>query len=229
MEIKVLASSSKANCTYISDGNTALLLDAGLRLREVRKALNFQVSSLSAVLASHQHLDHCRGIPDLIKSGVDCYVNQATADSLGLTSHRLKIISAMQQFDISSWTVLAFDLVHEVESLGFLLTNGSGEKLAYITDSAYCPYRFNGLTHIAIECNYSERILKANKSISSYLRQQIVRNHFSLKNVKDFLKANDISKVQEIFLLHSSDANSNAEMFKREIQELTGKPTFIAP
>lgn len=229
MEIKVLASSSKANCTYISDGNTSLLLDAGLHLPEVRKALNFQVSNLSAVLASHQHLDHCRAIPDLIKSGVDCYMNQATADSLGLVSHRLKIISPMQQFSIGSWRVLAFNLVHEVESLGFLLANKNGEKLAYITDSAFCPYRFNVLSHILIECNYSERILSRNRSIPSLLRQSIIRNHFSLENVKEFLKANDLSKVREIYLLHLSDANSDAEMFKREIQELTGKPTFIAP
>ena len=229
MEIKVLVSSSKANCTYISDGNTSLLLDAGLRLREVRKALNFQVSSLSAVLATHQHLDHCRGIPDLIKSGVDCYLNQATAGSLGIDSHRLKIISAMQQFNIGSWQVLAFDLVHEVESLGFLLSNKNGEKLVYITDSAYCPYKFRGLTHICIEANYSEKLLSQNRSIPSLLKQNIIRNHFSLKNVKDFLKANDLRNVKEIFLCHLSDANSNAEMFKREIQELTGKPTFIAP
>ena len=50
----------------------------------------------------------------------------------------------------------------------------------------------------------------------------------ALENVKDILKANDLSKVNEIYLIHLSDGNSNAEQFKREIQELTGKPVYIA-
>lgn len=49
-----------------------------------------------------------------------------------------------------------------------------------------------------------------------------------LENVKKFLLANDLSKVEAIFLLHLSDNNSNAERFKREVQELTGRMVFIA-
>ena len=48
------------------------------------------------------------------------------------------------------------------------------------------------------------------------------------KGEKELLKANDLSKVQQIWLLHLSDGNSDEKRFKREIQELTGKPTFIA-
>jgi len=40
-------------------------------------------------------------------------------------------------------------------------------------------------------------------------------------------EANDLSKVREIWLLHLSDNNSNAERFKQEIQELTGRMVFI--
>jgi hypothetical protein len=42
------------------------------------------------------------------------------------------------------------------------------------------------------------------------------------------MQANDLSKVQEIWLLHLSDGNSDADRFKREIQELTGKPVYVA-
>jgi phosphoribosyl 1,2-cyclic phosphodiesterase len=50
----------------------------------------------------------------------------------------------------------------------------------------------------------------------------------SLKTVKDMLRANDLSQVKEIHLLHLSDRNSSAKLFKKEIQELTGKPVYIA-
>ena len=50
----------------------------------------------------------------------------------------------------------------------------------------------------------------------------------SLETAKDFLRANDLTAVQEIWLCHLSDGNSDAERFKREIQALTGKPVYIA-
>jgi hypothetical protein len=46
--------------------------------------------------------------------------------------------------------------------------------------------------------------------------------------VKEFFKVNDLSKVQEIYLLHLSSGNSDAVRFKREFAELTGKPVYIA-
>ena len=57
--------------------------------------------------------------------------------------------------------------------------------------------------------------------------KRVIDTHFALEDVKEFLKANDLSKVKEIYLIHLSDGNSDAEQFKREIQELTGKTVFI--
>lgn len=82
-----------------------------------------------------------------------------------------------------------------------------------------------------IECNHSYDILNSNVEsgvLDSGLKNRLIKSHFSLENVKEFLKANDLSQVQEIWLIHLSDGNSNAEQFKREIQELTGKVVYIA-
>lgn len=228
IEIKFLASGSSGNLYRINDGNTALLLEAGIKLRDIRKGLDFKLSQIAGCLISHEHQDHCRAAVSMMKMGIDIYLSQGTLDALGLNGHRINIIKARKQFNIGDWAALPFEIQHDAnEPLGFLLASGE-HKILYATDTAYLKYRFNGLSHIAIECNYSQRILSQNRSIPSLLRQSIIRNHFSLENVKEFLKANDLSKVREIYLLHLSDANSNAEMFKREIQELTGKPTFIA-
>jgi phosphoribosyl 1,2-cyclic phosphodiesterase len=82
-----------------------------------------------------------------------------------------------------------------------------------------------------IECNYSKKILDENIAagrVPMVQKNRLLKSHFSLKNVKDFLKSNDLSKVKEIWLLHLSDRNSNAERFKREIQEISGKPVYVA-
>ena len=159
-------------------------------------------------------------------------MSRGTAEALGLSGHRVNIIKAKQQFRIGTWTVLPFDTQHDVaEPLGFLLANQDGEKCLYLSDTMYCKYRFHGLTHVAIECNYSLDILKRNVEaglVPKELKSRILKSHFSLENVKKFLLANDLSKVQEIWLLHLSGGNSDAERFKREVQELTGRMVFVA-
>jgi len=166
-----------------------------------------------------------------MRAGIDCYMSQGTAEALGLSGHRLHIIKAKQQFRIGTWTILPFETQHDAtEPLGFLLANRDGDKMLYATDTYYIRYRFQGLTHIAVECNYSLDILRANVEagmVEPALKNRILKSHFSLENVKKFLLANDLSKVQEIWLLHLSDGNSDAERFKREVRAISGKPVYI--
>ena len=234
IEILPLASGSRGNCYRVSDGRTPLLLECGIGINNILRNLKFGVSSLAGCLVSHGHKDHAKAVKDLMKFGIDIYLSQGTADEisgLGPWRHRINIIKAKQQFRIGTWTVLPFDTQHDVFNLGFLLANQDGEKCLYLSDTMYCKYRFQGLTHILIEANYSLDILKRNVeagAVPKELKSRILKSHFSLENVKRFLQANDLSKVQEIWLLHLSDNNSDCERFKREVMELTGKPTYIA-
>jgi len=233
--ITPLASGSSGNCYRVSDGRTPLLLECGISINDILRNLKFGVSSLAGCLLSHGHSDHSRAVKDLMKFGVDIYLSQGTADEisgLGPWRHRINIIKAKQQFRIGSWTILPFETQHDAaEPLGFLLANQAGDKLLYATDTYYIRYRFQGLTHIMVECNYSLDILKRNVeagAVPKELKSRILKSHFSLENVKEFLRANDLSKVQEIWLIHLSEQNSCEKRFKEEVQKITGKPTYIA-
>lgn len=233
IEITTLASSSRGNCYHVTDGSTPLLLECGIPYKEIQRGLNYQVTAVKACLVSHEHLDHCKSLNEVAyKAGVDCYASQGTIDAIGAEGHRIKPVKALQQFKIDTWSVLPFDTQHDcAEPLGFLLANAAGDKLLFATDTFYIKYRFRGLTHIMVEANYSMDILRANIEaglVPVELKNRLIKSHFSLENVKDFLRANDLSRVQEVHLLHMSDGNSDAERFKREIQALTGKLVFVA-
>ena len=167
-----------------------------------------------------------------MRAGIDCYISAGTAEALGISGHRINVIQAKQQFRIGTWTILPFETQHDAaEPLGFLLANQTGEKLLYATDTYYIRHKFHGLTHIMIEANYSLDILKRNVeagAVPKELKNRILKSHFSLENVKKFLQANDLGKVQEIWLLHLSEQNSCEKRFKEEVQKITGKPTYIA-
>lgn len=231
VEIRSFASSSAGNAYLVTDGRSPLLLDCGLTIRELKVATGHRLSTLAGCLVSHEHGDHAKAAADLMRAGVDCYMSRGTADALGLSGHRLHIIHALKQLRIGNWTVLPFDTVHDAaEPLGFLLATGR-EKVLYLTDSAYCKYRFPGLMHILIECNHSMDILRArveSGALHPAMKRRIMQNHMSLDTVKGFLRANDLSRVREIHLLHLSDGNSDAAQFEREIRSLTGKPVYVA-
>ncbi len=231
IEIRALASSSAGNAYLVTDGRSPLLLDCGLSIRELKRATGYRLTGLAGCLITHEHMDHAKAAADLMRAGVDCYMSRGTAEELGLTGHRVRVVKTLEQFSIGPWAVLPFETVHDAaEPLGFLLAT-RGAKLLYLTDSAYCKYRFRGLTHILIECNHAADILQANVesgAVPVAMKRRVMRNHMSLPTVKGFLKANDLSRVQEIHLIHLSDGNSDAERFKNEIQALTGKPVYVA-
>lgn len=232
IDIQAFASSSTGNCYRISDGSTPLLIEAGISYKEIQKKLDFQLSGIAGVLISHEHKDHSKSAADLVKAGINCYMSRGTAEALNISGHRVKIIKPLQQFQIGTWSVLPFETQHDCPgSLGFLLANQDGERVLFATDTYYVKYRFVGLNVIMIECNYAADILKANVEaglVSVEQKNRLIQSHFSLENVKEFLKANDLSQVREIHLLHLSSDNSDAARFKREIQELTGKMVAVA-
>lgn len=231
IEITALGSSSKGNCYRITDGITPILLECGLSYREIQKGFNFRMSEIAGCLISHEHGDHCKSIKDVLKAGIDCYMSAGTASAIGIEHHRVKKVESKKQFQLGTWTILPFDVQHDVsEPLGYLLVNKSGEKILFATDTYYIKYRFPGLTHILCECNYSMKILNENiisGRTPKVMKKRLMRSHFSLENMKEFLKANDLSKVEEIWLLHLSDSNSDEKLFKKEIMELTGKMVFV--
>lgn len=232
MDITVIASGSSGNAYRISDGDTALLLDAGIPLQRIKQALNFRVRDLAGCLITHAHGDHAKAAGDLAKAGVDVYTSQGTIDACRLTGHRMKPVRALQEVMIGTFAVLPFDVQHDApEPLGFLLTSRrTGEKLLYFTDTYYLKYRFTGLTHIMGECNYSMDIVEQsvrNGYIPPELVPRLIKSHMSLEHFLDLLKANDLHEVKQIYLLHLSNNNSDAERFREAVQKLTGTEVYV--
>ena len=231
IEIKTLATGSTGNCYWITDGKTPLLLECGISFKNIQKALNFKTSDIAGVLVTHEHKDHCKAVREVADRGLDIYMSPGTKEAIGIEHHRIKAVENKKQFNLGTWTILPFDTEHDTaEPFGFLLANQEGDKLLFLTDTYYCRYKFKGITHLMVECNYSMKILDENVTtgrIHKSLRKRVMQSHFSLENLLEFLKANDLSRVQEIHLLHLSDTNSNEELFKREVQQATGKLVYV--
>jgi len=234
MELHVLGSSSKGNCYILKTDTGSLLIEAGIPFKEIKKALDFDLSDIMGCLVTHEHKDHCKAIEDIMSAGIDVFMSLGTADTLSLNSHRLHILhSPYKEFIMQDFVIRAFETEHDAtEPIGFLIAyKPTGETLLFATDTYYIRYNFKDLNYILIECNYDYEILEWNLGqglIDITHRNRLIHSHFSLPNVLGFLAANNMSTVKAIVLLHLSDQNSDAHKMNIEIQKQTGRPVFVA-
>jgi len=231
MIIKPLASGSRGNAYCVSDGQTTVLIECGIPAAELQKGTGFNLSRLQGILISHGHNDHCRAIHDCIRVGPDIYAPAEVFAAKGVHGNHCNAVQPFKGFHIGTFFVLPFDCVHDCVNYGYLLhSNHSGGRLIYFTDTCMVKYRFDGLTHIMGECNYSlEAVIRSIELgyIPASMKERLKTCHMSIDSLLEYLRVNDIRRVREIYLLHLSENNSHAENFKTAVTELTGKNVFV--
>lgn len=215
-KIQIHATGSKGNCYAVTDGAERILIDPGIGIKQIQKALNFGVSGIKFCLLSHEHRDHSKSIKDIHRYGVPCAMSLGTLNAIGqdgLSSPPL-ILKSGKEWIFEKWSILPFETHHDAaEPLGFLIETPSGKKIVFATDTAYLSFVFNGVTHWMIECNYSEDRLRTNEALPNEVKNRIRQSHFEFSRVKDFFRVMDLSKTEAIYLIHLSDDNSDAKRY----------------
>jgi len=231
MKLKVVSSGSVGNSYIIYNDDEALILECGVRFKGIKEALNFQLGKVVGCLVTHSHQDHCKGAKEVLAAGIDIYCLPETADAFNIKSHRIRTLQVEKPFEVGGFKVIAFPLQHDVPCVGFLIEHKEAGRFCFITDTYYCEYTFPGLHNVILEANYCKDILQERLDAGDeplFLRDRILKSHMSLQTCKEFLKANDLSLVNNILLIHLSDRNSHAERFIGEVHSLTGCNVNVA-
>lgn len=227
MEAKVcvLASGSKGNCTYVSDGTTSLLIDVGISCKKVETLLEekgLSMSDINAVLVTHEHTDHIMGLRTVdTKYGIPIYTNQKTAMSIDIRLHINTQKWCRNDFDsgfkIGTIEVMPFRTSHDaVSSVGYTLKLGD-KKFSYVTDLGYMTQGvFNvikGSDIVVLESNHDLKMLTYGR-YPLELQARIKSNTGHLSNVQSAEVAVALAKsgTKCIILAHLSEENNTPEL-----------------
>lgn len=233
MKLKVLGSSSSGNCYLLESETECLIIECGVKFAEIKKALDFNVSKIVGVIASHSHKDHFGYARDYLKAGIPIKASQKTWGSPDIEVEISdKIMRCGYWYQFGGFNVTAFDCVHDVECYGFIIRHDKIGTLLFATDTEYIKYNFKGLKldHILIECNYSQKIIDSrveNEELHQGLRNRVLKSHMELETCKSFIKINQTPNLMNIVLLHLSDGNSNERLFQDEVKKIAGNQVNV--
>lgn len=214
MKLHVIASGSKGNCYLLDNGKDVLILDCGIKLAEIKKALDFDLGRVRACLLTHEHKDHSQAAKDLMGCGIDVYSSYGTHMAIDSgKNHRAVRCSNLKTFKAGSFQVMPFHVEHDcAEPFGYVVHDMvSGQRLLFATDTSYIRFKFKKIDHYLVECNYDDETIthNANNGVLDGSRyKRVLDSHMGLETLVQAIKSHD-STPKTITLIHLSDLNVN--------------------
>lgn len=228
-----LASGSKGNCIYVSAGEQAVLIDCGLSARETVRRLEargLSPHSVKAIIITHEHSDHVRGVRVLSKRlRIPALATEATwAAAKDTDSVRYVPMSAGRALEMAGIKVHPFSVPHDAaDPVGLVLSVG-GVSLGVATDlgapTRLVRQRLAGCAALVLEHNHDAAML-AEGSYPPWLKQRVrsAQGHLSNDQGAELLAELAHQGLKQVVLAHLSEQNNLPELARRAAQErLTG-------
>lgn len=241
MRIATLASGSSGNCVLVSDGQTHILIDAGISARRITvglRKLGVEPTELSAVLITHEHTDHIAGL-NVLKKQLDCEicatgpVAQLLCRDMDGLEERLRTFDPGDGFSVGSLYIESFPTVHDsVCSVGYAVSGADGEKMALATDlgtiTGAVERGIAGARLVIVESNYDADRLR-NGYYPPFLKKRIMSDCGHLSNeMGSMLALRAVARgARTIVLAHLSMQNNDPYTAYRQAEQVFTKNGFL--
>jgi len=229
MRITTLASGSAGNCTLLSDCGTNILIDAGISMKRIREALcqlGLLPQDISAVLITHEHGDHTKGIRTMTKQfALPVFAPRTVANHLHWSiqgiDEIITIIDPGTNIELGGLEISSFATPHDTpQSVGYRINGdisfGFCTDLGHVTDEILSA--LEGVNAAVLEANHDVDMLKAGH-YPLYLKRRILSDNGHLSNEACGELAVHLAKrgLESLILAHISDENNTHGKAKRAV------------
>lgn len=192
VRVEVLGSGSRGNCTFVQGGRTRILLDAGFSRAEIVRRLatiGERPDDLDALVLTHEHGDHVRGVPVLARRhGLPVACHADTWTHAGLVDEGLPEwipVEAGRPLELGDLRLEPFTVPHDaVTTLGYRIT-AEGLVACYCTDLGHVTSlvreRLRGANVLVVESNHDLDLLR-DGPYPWHLKQRVGGRHGHLSN-----------------------------------------------
>ena len=221
--ISSINSGSNGNCYYVGNEQEAVLIDAGISCREIKKRmtrLGLDIDKVKAVIVSHEHSDHIRGIETLSrKYSIPVYITAETLKYSGLflDTELVKSFKAGEPITVGRLAIHPFPKHHDASDPFSFIISGNGVNIGVFTDIGLpCEnviHHFQQCHAAFLEANYDEKMLEEG-SYPYYLKQRIRgdKGHLSNKQALELFLNHRPAFMSHLLLSHLSQNNNCPEV-----------------
>lgn len=221
LSVCVLASGSKGNAIYITDGETAILIDAGLSAKEIRRRMDIRglsFESIDAIVISHEHNDHIRGAGALSrKLKIPIYINEQTyiaSNGILKTPHEIRSMDCGLPFHINGLRIHPFSISHDAADPAGFAIEKNGTKIGLATDLGIANLvvreHLKQSNLLILESNHDPVMLMENERYPWPLKQRVKgrKGHLANEDMEDLLAELVHEHLHHVILAHLSEENN---------------------
>ncbi len=234
LQVCVLASGSKGNAIYVGDGRTAILVDAGLSGVEIERRLQaagIDIRSLRAIVVSHEHNDHIRGVGIMARRyKLPVYITADTAAAAGQSLGRIdqtRYFEIGKSFAIDDLAIHPFATSHDASDPAGFTISQNGRKIGIATDlgiaTSMVKYHLQSCSTLVLEANHDPTML-IEGPYPWPLKQRIKSRsgHLSNEESRDLLSELKHDGLCHVILAHLSETNNTPEKALSAVQKALG-------
>ena len=204
MVLKVLGSGSSGNTYLLENETECLVIEAGVKYSEVKKAIDFQTRKIVGVVVSHIHKDHSKYVSEYLKAGIPVF----RPYDMDTEIEKMQEQFGLFKFKAFSLTDKNNKFMHnnaygsECPCYCFYITHSDMGKLVYISDTELVKWNFakHKINHILIEANHSASLIDRN---SAKFTHQIT-GHMNIDTTCKFLEVNNSPMLRNVILCQST-------------------------
>ena len=216
----MLGSGSRGNAVLMQSGNTRILVDAGFGPRTIAKRLlsiGVSPSSIQAVVVTHEHIDHARGVATgAARWGWQIYATAGTQGAcLEFAEAGARTLVANETMTIGDFDIqpvaISHDATEPVAMIATDSTNGVRAAIVYdlgvMTESV--QRALERVEILVIESNHDGEMLR-NGPYPASLKRRIASSHGHLSNRAAGVAAARCAHrdLSHVVLAHLSETNN---------------------
>lgn len=229
MRFASLGSGSKGNATIVEWRDTCIMIDCGFSIRDTTTRLarlGKTPNDLTAILVTHEHSDHWKGVAPLSKKfGIKVYITAGSLKGREVEpdSGDFHIIDSHQQFQVGDLLVTPVPVPHDAREPVQYLFNSDNHQLGILTDigslTGHVETQYASCDALLVEANHDLDML-ATGPYPEFLKERVAGQwgHLNNQQTARLVSVIERQRMQHLVIGHISDKNNTLDKVKAAIE-----------
>lgn len=247
LQFVCFGSGSSGNCSYVSNGTDAVLIDAGIGIRRLKRYMReygLKTSLLRGLLITHDHADHIKAAGYVSNDlNLKVFTTAEIHEGMRHNYHTMRKVESVHDVNIekgvtfelgTTLKVTAFPLPHDAtDNVGYFIESADGETFCVMTDIGAPTEEVNTYigkaNYLMIEADFDAEMLRTGP-YPQYLKKRITSGigHLSNDQTAQVLADNFHEGLRHVWLCHLSEQNNHPELARKTVEQKLRQYGIIA-